>query len=112
MKMVPTLCINIVLWAWLDEWLSVAWGPVKEVLLEQLMGWFNVGSSVMRRERKESCCDKKRSLFRCEEQIQETERKRERAVVRTNCTGYVGCSTYNFKFNFLPNRKCTIFHTV
>ena len=90
----------------------VAWGPVKEVLLQQVMVWFNVGSSVMGRERKESCCDKKRSLFRYAEQIQETERERERAVVRTNGTGYVGCSTFNSKFNFLPNRKCTIFHTV
>ena len=41
------------LWAWLDEWLSVAWGPVKEVLLQQVMVWFNVGSSVMRREKGE-----------------------------------------------------------
>jgi len=38
--------------------------------------------------------------------------ERERAVVRTNATGYVRCSTYNSKFNFFPNRKCTIFHTV
>jgi hypothetical protein len=81
MKMVPTLCINIVLLAWLDEWLSVAWGPVKEVLLEQLMVWFNVGSSGMSRERKESRCDKKQSLFRYEEQIQETERERERELL-------------------------------
>ena len=29
MKMVPTPCINIVLCVWLDEWLSVAWDPVK-----------------------------------------------------------------------------------
>ena len=29
MKMVPNPCINIVLWVWLDEWLSVAWGHVK-----------------------------------------------------------------------------------
>jgi len=78
MKTVPTLCINIVLWVWLDEWLSVAWGPVKEVLQQQVMVWFDVGSSVMSRERKESYCDKKRSLFRYEEQIQETERQKER----------------------------------
>jgi len=39
-------------------------------------------------------------------------RERERAVVRTNGTGYVICSTYNSKFNFFPNRKCTIFHSV
>jgi hypothetical protein len=74
MKMVFTLCINIVLWAWLNEWLSVAWGPVKEVLLEQVVVWFGVGSSVMSRERNESCCDKKQSLFRYTEQIKETER--------------------------------------
>ena len=65
------------LWAWLDEWLSVAWGPVKEVLLQQVMVWFNVGSSVMSRERKESCCDKKRSMFQYAEQIRETERERQ-----------------------------------
>jgi hypothetical protein len=74
MKMVPTVRINIVLWAWLDEWLSVTWGPVKEALLEQVVVWFDVGNSVMSRERNESCCDKKQTLFRYTEQIQETER--------------------------------------
>jgi hypothetical protein len=64
MKMVPTLCINIVLCAWLEEWLSVAWGPVKGVLLEQVIVWFGVESSVMSRERNESCCDKNKSVFR------------------------------------------------
>jgi hypothetical protein len=36
------------------------------------------------RERKERCCDEKRCLVRCAEQIleRETERERERAVVR------------------------------
>jgi len=41
------------------------------------MVWFDVGSSVMGRERKESWCDKKWSLFRYVEQIQERERERE-----------------------------------
>jgi hypothetical protein len=46
----------------------------------------------MSRERKESCCDKKQSLVRYAKQIErrrERNRKRERAVVRTNGTGYV-----------------------
>ena len=51
MKMVPTPCINTVLWAWLNEWFSVAWGPVKGGLLQQVVVWFSVGSSVMSRER-------------------------------------------------------------
>jgi hypothetical protein len=56
------------------ETLSVAWGPVKEVLLEKVVVWFGVGSSVVGREGTESCCDKKQSLFRYTQQIKETER--------------------------------------
>ena len=52
MKLVPTPCINIVLWTWLNEWLSVGWGPVKGgFLLQQVIVWFSVGSSVMSTER-------------------------------------------------------------
>ena len=74
MKMVPTPCINIVLWAWLNEWFSMAWGPVKGgFLLQQVVVWFSVGSSVMSREReiKERCCDKKWCLVQNAEQILE-----------------------------------------
>jgi hypothetical protein len=91
MKMVPTPCINIVLWAWLDEWLSVAWGPVKGVLLEQIVVWFDVGISVMSRERKENFCDKSGARFSMQSRCG-GRGGRERAVVRTNVTGYVGCS--------------------
>jgi len=64
-------------------------------------------------ESKERWCDKKRSLFWYTEQILGGGGGGGGgAVVRTNVAGYVRCSTYNSKFNFLPNRKCTIFHTV
>ena len=76
MKMVPTTCINILLWAWLNEWLFVAWGPIK--------GRFaTAGRSLVRcrkqcngkreRERKERCCDKRRCLVRYLEKILERE---------------------------------------
>ena len=60
------------LWVWLDEWLSVAWGPVK--------GRFARAGTQSRYGR-------------------------ERAVVRTDVTGYVRCSTYNSKFKFFPQQK-------
>jgi hypothetical protein len=69
----------------------------------------------MSEERKERYCDNKQSLVWYAEQILKREREREEektAVVRINGTGYVRCSTYNSKFNFYPNRKSTIFHTV
>ena len=69
MKMVPSPCINIVLWVWLDEWLSVAWGHVKGHFARADMG------------------------------------EKDRAVVGTNVTGYVRCSTYNSKFKFFPQQK-------
>ena len=69
MKMVPTPCINIVLWVRFDECLSVAWGHVKGCFARADMG------------------------------------ERDRAVVGTNVTGYVRCSTYNSKFKFFPQQK-------
>jgi hypothetical protein len=46
-------------------------------LLEQVVVWFGVESGVMSGERKESCCDKKQSLF--------SVRREERGWGRESC---------------------------
>ena len=60
--------------------------------LVQVVVWLREGSSITSRERNERCCDEKRRLVRCAEQILERERGRGESCCEVMATRYVGCS--------------------